>query len=231
MELFCLFFLTAFSYKIFSFLSSTISAPFRVGDRLVKWRRRLRAQKQEAFPCAKTHSLSRLFGRKRDLVFLNDHISCLARNFEIPYSNLNSFQIFTPLRGRGRPHRDQRFSRLSFSQSHVLLGVPKPHILQHFCTAINKKHWCLPWSLGSNAQGICNGYTTKKRDATLVCLAGLTLASNTVDSPSSFLMLIRAYCCRKIAMLCCFCWQEGSTTSISLPDPPPSQNMPLLLCT
>lgn len=128
----------------------------------------------------------------------------LRGTFEIPYSNLNSFQIFTPLRGRGRPHRDQRFSRLSFSQSHVLLGVPKPHILQHFCTAINKKHWYLPWSLGSNAQGIYNGYTTKKRDATLVRLAGLTLASNTVDSPSSFLMLIRAYCCRKICYVMLF---------------------------
>ena len=63
---------------------------FESGDRLVKWRRRLRAQKQEAFPCAKTLSLSRPSGRKRDLVFLADHICCVAGNFEIPYSNLTS---------------------------------------------------------------------------------------------------------------------------------------------
>ena len=58
---------------------------FESVDRLVKWRRRPRAQKQEAFPCAKTLSLSRPSGRKRDLVFLTDHICCLAGNFEIPY--------------------------------------------------------------------------------------------------------------------------------------------------
>lgn len=50
--------------------------------------------------------------------------------------------IFTPLRG-GRPHWDQRFARLSSSHGHVVLGVPKPTVLQHVCISIQKKHWHL----------------------------------------------------------------------------------------
>ena len=48
-------------------------------------------------------------------------------------------KVFTTLPWRGPPYRDQRFERLSSSYSHVVLGVPKPCVLQHFCICTNKK--------------------------------------------------------------------------------------------
>ena len=36
------------------------------------------------------------------------------------------------------------FSRLCSSQGHVL-GVPKPGVLQHFCTSIKKQHYTVPF--------------------------------------------------------------------------------------